>query len=70
LPEAELKVEGAGTPDPAHLNVLADSVGQYRVLVALPPSAVQFGRRDVTFRLTDNATRISETTRSMFVTKE
>lgn len=70
LPNAELKIEAAGTPDPAHLAVLADSVGQFRILVTLPPGTVQFNRHDVTFRLTDNVTHVASTTRSMFVTRE
>ncbi|MGB9151677.1 MAG: cytochrome c oxidase accessory protein CcoG [Alphaproteobacteria bacterium] len=70
LPQAAVKVEGAGTPDPAHLDVLVDSVGQFRVLVALPPNAIHFSRQDVTFRITDNITHQSEAIRSMFVTGE
>jgi cytochrome c oxidase accessory protein FixG len=70
LPQAELKVESAGNPDPAHLNVLADSVGQFRVLVTLPSDALNFTRRDIEFCMTDNTTQQSETTKSMFVTGE
>lgn len=70
LPEVELKVEGAGTPDPAHLSVLADSVGQFRLLVTIPVEAVNFSRHDVAFRLTDSATRETTTMTSMFVTRE
>lgn len=70
LPHADMKIEGAGTPDPTHLNVLADSVGQYRILVTVPAGSVQADRQDVTFRLTDNLTHNSDSIRTMFVTKE
>ncbi len=70
LPDAIFQIEGAGTPDPAHLGVLADSVGQFRILVTLPESAVQFNRHDVTFRLMDNTSHTSDQIKSMFVARE
>lgn len=70
LPLAEMKVEAAGSPDPAHLNVLADSVGQFRVLLALPASALTMQRQEIIFRVTDNVTQKSETVATMFVTGE
>lgn len=70
LPQVELKVEGAGQPDPEHLDVPADSVGQFRVLLTLPTDTVSFEHRDVVLRMTDNASHQSEATTSMFVTKE
>ncbi|MGE3623680.1 MAG: cytochrome c oxidase accessory protein CcoG [Bdellovibrionales bacterium] len=70
LPQAELKVEGAGHLDPANLNVLADSVGQFRVLLTVPPDSGLPVRQDFAFRATDNATGLSETARSMFMTGE
>jgi len=70
FPEAELKIEGAGMPDPNQLYVLADSVGQFRVLITLPHASSSFDRRDIHFRLTDNGTGVSDTVQSMFVTRE
>lgn len=70
LPEASLKIEGAGTPDPEKLDVLADSVGQFRVLVTLPRNAISFNRHDIVFHVTDNATHESDVVKSMFVTGE
>jgi cytochrome c oxidase accessory protein FixG len=70
LPDSELKIEGFGTPDPRLLHVMADSVGQFRILVTLSPSAPPVGRHDIIFRLTDNDTNTNTTTRSMFVTRE
>lgn len=68
LPEARFWLEGAGQPDPSHLMVLADSVGQFRVLLALPPEALHSQSLDVKFRLTNTTTQASTTTKSMFVT--
>ena len=70
LPQAEYKVEGAGTPDAGHLGVLADSVSQYRVLVSVPDVKGMSARHDVDFQITDNATHEVETMQSMFVTGE
>jgi len=70
LPEAELKIEGAGTPNADHLDVLADSVGQYRVLVTIPAGSIHANRQDVIFQLTDNFTQSSDINRTMFITKE
>lgn len=70
LPEGDFTIEGAGTPDPQHLDVLADSVGQFRILISVPPASVHFDRKDITFTLRDNATQHKTVTRSMFVTKE
>ena len=70
LPQAEYKVEGAGMPEVGHLNVLADSVSQYRVLVSVPDVKGMAARQDVMFRITDNATHEVETMKSMFVTGE
>lgn len=70
LAQAEIRVEAAGTPDPAHLRVLADSVGQFRVLVSLPETALTMQRQAITFRVTDNATQRSENVGTMFVTGE
>lgn len=68
LPQAKLRIEGAGKPDAAHVKVLADSVGQFRVLVTLPPDSPPVARHDIVFRLVDNATGRSESVASMFVT--
>lgn len=70
LPESEFKIEGAGTPDPNHLSVLSDSVGQYRILVTVASDAVDFDRHAVIFRLVDNTTKTVTTTDSIFVTRE
>ena len=70
LPNATMAIEGAGSPDPSHLQVLADSVGEYRILVTLPKDAIHSNRESITFQLIDTVTRVRETTRSMFVTRE
>jgi polyferredoxin len=70
IPEALLTVEGAGIPDPSHLDVLADSIGQFRVHVVLPGTATPLSRRDIRFMATDNLTHVTEATNSMFVTGE
>jgi len=68
LPGATMKIEASGTPDPNHLTVLADSVGQFRALVTLPPTEDLFRRKDIEFELTDNATHVVVPIQSMFVT--
>ena len=68
LPQASFRIEGAGKPDAAHLKVWADRVGQFRVLVTLPPDALSASRHELVFRVVDNATGRSETVESMFVT--
>ena len=68
LPQADIRVEGAGKPDPDQLEVLADSVGQFRVLVILPPDDLHSARYNIGFRISDNITRRSVITKSMFVT--
>ena len=70
VPQAIVKIEGAGTPDPEHLTVLADSVGQFRVLVTLPQTAGHPQRLDATFEITDKRGGIGESVQTMFVVRE
>ncbi|MBV8061046.1 MAG: cytochrome c oxidase accessory protein CcoG [Alphaproteobacteria bacterium] len=70
LPRAEMKIEAAGQPDAAHLRVLADSVGQFRVLLSLPADALTMKRENIRFQVTDNTTGKTEAVETMFVTGE
>lgn len=70
LPEAQLKVEGAGQIDPEALTVLAGSIAQFRVLVTVPHPAGLPQRREVGFVLTDTATGLVVNTGSMFISRE
>lgn len=70
VPQAEVKLEGAGTQNLEQITVLADSVGQFRVLVTLPDTRGQPQRLDVTFKITDPRSGNSETTQSMFIVRE
>lgn len=70
LPEAQLKIEGAGQSDPEQLNVLADSVGQFRVLATVPSPTGLPQRREVNFKLVDKATGLVASTNTMFISRE
>jgi cytochrome c oxidase accessory protein FixG len=70
VPDAEVKIEGAGSVEANHLPILADSVGQFRVLVTMPHAQGQPHRLDVTFKITDNAGHTSESTQTMFIVRE
>lgn len=69
LPEAEIRIEASGNPDSAHLGVLADSVGQFRVLVIMPPGDARMGRKDFIMRIRDNHDGTTTATSTMFVTE-
>ena len=70
LSQPDIKIEGAGNPDAAHLPVAGDSVGTFRVLVNVPQDAVTFSRRDIIFHAVDASSGELATTSSMFVTGE
>lgn len=70
LPEAQLKIEGAGQASPEALTVLADSIAQFRVLATVPQPAGLPQRREVSFKLTDKASGLVVNTGSMFITRE
>jgi cytochrome c oxidase accessory protein FixG len=68
LPDATIRVQGAGTPEAERLTVLADSVGQFRILVTSPETTAGPQRRNIAFRIRDNQSGADATTGSMFVT--
>lgn len=68
MPHADIKVEGAGTPDAGHLIVPPDNVGNFRIALALPQDMLASTEKTFTFRVTEAETGKSSHTRSMFMT--
>jgi cytochrome c oxidase accessory protein FixG len=68
LPQADIKVDGAGTPDASHLVVPSDGVGDYRVMLAVPAEALASTPRDFSFRVTDVESGKGSVAKSMFIT--
>jgi cytochrome c oxidase accessory protein FixG len=70
LPQNDLRVDGAGNPDPAHLVVPSDAVGTFRITLAVPAEALATTPRDFTFRIVDAESGKGSTATSIFVTGE
>ncbi len=70
LPSFQLKIEGAGQVSADALPVLADSVAQFRVLLIVPNPAGLPQRSEISFKITDTATGLTEENGSMFITRE
>jgi cytochrome c oxidase accessory protein FixG len=68
MPDATVKIEGAGELNPTHLPVFADSVGEFRVMLAAPATASQL-RKDITFMLKDNTGSASALHQTVFVNR-
>ncbi len=70
VPDAVVKIEGAGAMDAGHLSVLADSVGQFRVMVIAPRPSSLPQRSVLNFVVTDDKDGHLESTQSMFIVRE
>jgi len=68
LPQAVIKIEGQMQSD--NLLVLADSVGQFRVLVSVPSSVGVTQRNELNFALLDQSTGLVEKSSTMFISRE
>lgn len=66
LPDAAIKIEAAGEVDASRIPVFADSVGEFRVMVAAMPDASN-PRRDIDFIIRDNDTAASYSHHTIFV---
>ena len=68
LSDAAVKIEAAGAVQPAHMPVFADSVGEFRVLIAAPPGSAQH-RRAIDFIIKDNSSGDAYTHATIFVSR-
>jgi polyferredoxin len=67
MPNAQIKIESAGEPLPDHLQVLADSEAEFRVMVA-DNAPIKDHKRDITFEIKDNQSGKIMKHNSMFIT--
>jgi len=65
---AQLRVQGSEDLDASDLPVLADSVGLFRVFLTAPKQSEQ--RSDIEFTLEQHRTSITDSTKSIFVSKK
>ena len=70
MPAYELKVDGAGTPDAAHLVVPSDGVGTFRIMMTVPAEVLESAPRNFSFVAADAKSGQRIETTSMFVTGE
>ena len=70
VPNPALSIDGAGNPDLSHLSVPSDSVGTFRIMLAVPADEHDPVSRPVLFRATDSETGKQITTNSMFLIGE
>jgi len=66
LPDASVKIEGAGNPQAGHLPVPADSVAEYQVMLATRTS-IKSVHTDINFAIKDNATGKVANHTSLFI---
>lgn len=64
---AKITLVAAGQPEPDHLTVLADSVAQFRVLLASPVTNLTPPRQEIDVIITEHDTQRTVTERSIFV---
>ena len=66
LPDAGIKIEAAGDVQADHINVFADNVGEFRVLLSAMPDT-KTPRRDIHFKIKDIASGTVYTHPSIFI---
>lgn len=67
MPMAQLAVDGAGDPDPAHLRVPMESVGEFRVRLTVPSQSVDQAPRDFVLRVTESESHAASDAKTMFI---
>jgi cytochrome c oxidase accessory protein FixG len=70
LPDAALAIDGAGSPDAAHLVVPPDSVGIFRVMVTVPPEALSSAPSSFFFHIANKIDGQTSDAKSMFMAGE